>query len=182
MKNVFSKVATYVVLPCLIVMALSSLLNPMVPSITVPTVVISNIVDSGERWYNPFSWGLDESAAIAHSQAQEAATVATSAAVRTSTAFAIGAVWTGLALMAIALSVVSTVQNKGQIAEAYKSRKSTVSPKTKTPKPNGEQDVEQDYEAFMTGATTPKHKKPTAEQEAARFGQEEQIANHPAVV
>ena len=80
MKNFFSKVVSYVVLPGLIVMALSSMLNPMVPNVTVPTVVISKIADSGERWYNPLSWKLDEAAEMAHSQAQEAATAATSAA------------------------------------------------------------------------------------------------------
>ena len=180
MKNFFSKVVSYVVLPGLIVMALSSMLNPMVPNVTVPTVVISKIADSGERWYNPLSWKLDEAAEMAHSQAQEAATAATSAAVTTSTTFAISAVWTSLLLMAIAFTLVSTAQNRGQLAEAYKSRKTTVKPETKTPEGNVEQ--EDDEEAFMTGANTPKHKKPTEAQVANRFKQEEQIANHPAPV
>ena len=172
MKNIVSKVTTYVVLPGLVVMAVSALISPMVPNIDVPTVVISSIADSGERWYSPLSWKLDEAAAMAHSQAQEAATAATSAAVTTSTTFAIGAVWAGMALIAVAVSTISSLQNKEEILEAYKSRKTTVSP-------NVEQ--EDDEGTFMTGASTPKHKNPTEAQVAQRFGQEEQIATHPAV-
>jgi predicted PurR-regulated permease PerM len=53
--------------------------TPVVPS----SLTIPPILDSGERWYNPFSWGLDEAAAFATQQATYAANAAANAATST---------------------------------------------------------------------------------------------------
>ena len=64
---------------------------------------VSPVVDSGERWYNPFSWSLDESAALAHEQAQQAASIA-------STLF-----WAGIAAGSITLVMVTWASNTGRL-------------------------------------------------------------------
>jgi len=81
---------------------------PMVP--TIPAVL-----DSGERWYDPFSWGLDEAAAIATQQAQEAAARTT----RVVTTWTSGMfLLTGL-MVAVAVGIWSAVGERLQLKNSW---------------------------------------------------------------
>jgi len=80
---------------------------------TVPAIPV--VLDSGERWYDPFSWGLDEAAAIATQQAQEAATRTTKAVTTwTSSMFLL----TGL-LVTIAVGIWSGVREQSQLKNSW---------------------------------------------------------------
>ena len=60
-----------VILPIVAAMGIATAVIGLMGPATVAT-----IVDSGERWYNPFSWSLDESAAISVATANQAAIAA----------------------------------------------------------------------------------------------------------
>lgn len=99
MKSIFNKqvmvtFAIAVILPIVGMMAMGYLVQRFNPApASVPAVV-----DSGERWYNPFSWQNDELAAISHQQAEAAQ--ANSVGFTSTTALVImGAVGLGLALV-----------------------------------------------------------------------------------
>lgn len=94
MKSLLKVVFFAVVLPVLAMVALGAVVNRISPAPTpVPTVV-----DSGERWYNPFSWQNDELAAIAHQQA-EAAQANSVGFTGTTMLMIMGAVGVGLAVV-----------------------------------------------------------------------------------
>lgn len=102
--------------------------------------VIPAVIDSGERWYNPLSWSLDEAAALATQQAQYAATATTSVIGSwTSNMF----LMTGL-LTAVAIGIWSGVSERKELNQAWKEYRTkfekTSGPKTapQVPPPAGE--------------------------------------------
>ena len=104
MKDVFNKqvlttFALAILLPIFGMMAMGALVNRFNPQpASLPTVV-----DSGERWYNPFTWQNDELAAIAHQQAE--------AAQANSTGFTSSTVWMVMGGVGLGLALVYGANN-----------------------------------------------------------------------
>lgn len=92
MRN-FKSYLTMFVVPALLTFTLAFVAKWAVNS-QVPVVV-----DSGERWYNPLSWSLDEASTIAHEQAVQAANIANAGYWALAVAMAIGVTtvtWAGV--------------------------------------------------------------------------------------
>lgn len=112
--------------------------------------VIPAVIDSGERWYNPLSWSLDEAAALATQQAQYAATATTSVIGSwTSNMF----LMTGL-LTAVAIGIWSGVSERKELKQSWKEYR-TKSEKTSGPKtarqvpPAAEESENEDDESIV---------------------------------
>lgn len=121
MKAIFNKqvmvtVALAVILPIVGMLAMGFLVQRLNPQ----PAAVPAVVDSGERWYNPFSWQNDELAAISHQQAEAAQ--ANSVGFTGTTALVImGAVGLGLVLVYGANDVRKEVHD-WQLTEAHKER------------------------------------------------------------
>ena len=97
MKNLITFVFVMLVLP---VLAIAVSVSVLTSGVAAPAAITA-VADSGERWYDPFSWSLDESAA----QAAAAANAAQANSV-SYTAALMGALVVGL-LVAAAVTAVS---------------------------------------------------------------------------
>ena len=68
MKNLITFVSVMLVLP---VLAIAVSVSVLTSGVAAPAAITA-VADSGERWYDPFSWSLDESAAQAAAAANAA--------------------------------------------------------------------------------------------------------------
>ena len=107
MKNLITFVLLMVALP---VLAIGVSVSVMTSGVTTPAAITA-VADSGERWYDPFSWSLDESAA----QAAAAANAAQANSVSYTTAL-MGALVVGLL---VAAAVTATSQNAKPAYDMY---------------------------------------------------------------
>jgi len=97
MKN-FLKIAAFVTLPVVSMIVLSLVAQA---TLSAPTAV-SAITDSGEVWYNPISWALDESAEHATLQATKAVSLGVS---YTQITALVGAMIAGIGLTLLLLAI-----------------------------------------------------------------------------
>ncbi len=94
----FVKIAAFCILP-VIAMVVLSLVAQF--SMSAPTAV-SAITDSGETWWNPISWALDESAQHATMQANNALTLGVS---YTQMMFVVGSMVAGIGLTLLTMAI-----------------------------------------------------------------------------
>jgi len=130
----FAKIAAFVTLPIAAMIVLSLVAQS---SMSAPTAV-SAIADSGERWYNPISWALDESAQHAKMTADNALRLGVS---YTQMMFLVGSMVSGVGLtllvMAIRQGWVSKAEIKAKFIEQAPAATSTPAqnpPKVPAPK------------------------------------------------
>lgn len=97
MKN-FLKIAAFVTIPVLAMIVLSLVAQF---TMSAPTEVAA-IADSGERWYNPVSWALNESAEHATMQANKSLTASVS---YTQIMALVGAMVTGIGLTMLTMAI-----------------------------------------------------------------------------
>ena len=107
MKNLITFVFVMLVLP---VLAIAVSVSVLTSGVAAPAAITA-VADSGERWYDPFSWSLDESAA----QAAQAANAAQANSV-SYTAALMGALVVGLL---VAAAVTATSQNAKPAYDKY---------------------------------------------------------------
>lgn len=117
MKN-FLKIAAFVTVPIMASIVLSLVAQF---SMSAPTEVAA-IADSGERWWNPMSWALDESAQHAKMTADNALSMSVS---YTQMMFLVGAMVSGIGLTMLIMAIRQGWVGKAEIIQQAPAATST---------------------------------------------------------
>lgn len=107
MKNLITFVLLMVALP---VLAIGVSVSVLTSGVAAPGVITA-VADSGERWYDPFSWSLDESAALA--------AAAANAAQANSVSYTTALMWALVVGLVVAAAVTATSQNAKPAYDKY---------------------------------------------------------------